>query len=49
VSSPFEVVGVSKSPARIAPGLGEHSAQVLREAGYTEDDIARLRTDGVVS
>jgi len=48
VSSPFEVVGISKSPARIAPALGEHSQQVLREAGYTEDDIARLLAQGTV-
>jgi crotonobetainyl-CoA:carnitine CoA-transferase CaiB-like acyl-CoA transferase len=49
VSSPFDVVGISKTPARIAPALGEHSTQVLSEAGYTAEDIARLRKAGVVS
>jgi crotonobetainyl-CoA:carnitine CoA-transferase CaiB-like acyl-CoA transferase len=36
-------VRYSKSPStirRLQPGLGEHSAEVLAEAGYTEDQIA---------
>ena len=32
---------------REAPKLGEHSAELLREAGYSDDDIAALRTAGV--
>ncbi len=31
-----------------APALGEHTAQVLAELGYTLEDVARLRRDGVV-
>jgi crotonobetainyl-CoA:carnitine CoA-transferase CaiB-like acyl-CoA transferase len=30
------------------PGVGEHSADVLREAGYADDEIAALAADGVV-
>ncbi len=30
-----------------APRFGEHSAQVLREAGYSEAEIARMVADGV--
>jgi alpha-methylacyl-CoA racemase len=31
-----------------APEHGEHTDDVLREAGYTDDELARLREDGVV-
>jgi hypothetical protein len=27
--------------------LGQHSAQILREAGYSEAEIARMAADGV--
>ena len=33
--------------ARLAPRLGEHSADVLREAGYSSDEIAAMVRDGV--
>jgi crotonobetainyl-CoA:carnitine CoA-transferase CaiB-like acyl-CoA transferase len=32
---------------RHAPLLGEHSVEVLREAGYADDEIERLIADGV--
>ena len=32
---------------RPAPRLGEHSAEVLREAGYTDAEIAELARRGV--
>jgi crotonobetainyl-CoA:carnitine CoA-transferase CaiB-like acyl-CoA transferase len=32
-----------------APRLGEHSGEILEETlGYTEEDVARLRADGVI-
>ena len=33
---------------RSAPALGEHSAEVLRSAGVTDEDIAALIEAGVV-
>ncbi|MDO8772112.1 MAG: CoA transferase [Burkholderiaceae bacterium] len=32
----------------VVPGLGEHTADVLAQAGYSSDDIARLQASGVV-
>jgi formyl-CoA transferase len=49
VSSPFHIDGVDKVPAQRAPDLGQHSEIVLREAGYAADEIARLRTLGVLT
>jgi crotonobetainyl-CoA:carnitine CoA-transferase CaiB-like acyl-CoA transferase len=48
VSSPIQVHGVSKVPARRAPGIGEHNDEVLKELGFTGDDIAGLRASGAV-
>jgi alpha-methylacyl-CoA racemase len=31
-----------------APGLGEHTDEVLRSVGYTEAEIAQLRTEGAI-
>jgi crotonobetainyl-CoA:carnitine CoA-transferase CaiB-like acyl-CoA transferase len=44
-------IRMSRSAARIAappPELGQHSEEVLREAGYTDEQIATLRAMGVV-
>jgi crotonobetainyl-CoA:carnitine CoA-transferase CaiB-like acyl-CoA transferase len=49
VSSPFHIDGVEKVPARRAPAVGQHNEVVLREAGYSADDIARLRVLGVLA
>jgi formyl-CoA transferase len=48
ISSPIQVHGVAKVPARRAPGIGEHNDAVLKELGFTSDDIAGLRTSGAV-
>ena len=34
---------------RPAPLLGEHNDEVLREIGYIDDEIAKLREDGVIA
>ena len=48
VSSPFHLDGETKvAPAR-APTVGQHSEAVLRDAGYAADEIARLKSLGVL-
>src|SRR5438105_3803392 len=49
INSPIEIRGQQKVTPRPAPGVGEHSDQVLREAGYAEAEIAALRADGVIA
>jgi crotonobetainyl-CoA:carnitine CoA-transferase CaiB-like acyl-CoA transferase len=39
---------VDGAPRSISPGKGEHSEAILREHGYSEDDIARLNAEGAV-
>jgi formyl-CoA transferase len=48
VMAPFHIDGIEKIPARRAPAVGQHNAAVLAEAGYSADDIARLRAQGVI-
>jgi crotonobetainyl-CoA:carnitine CoA-transferase CaiB-like acyl-CoA transferase len=48
VSSPIQVHGVAKVPARRAPDLGEHNDEVLKELGFDAKEIERLRAGGVI-
>ncbi|HBK04261.1 MAG TPA: carnitine dehydratase [Acetobacteraceae bacterium] len=48
VMTPFHIDGVEKVPARRAPSIGQHNQAVLREAGYSDDDVTRLRGLGVI-
>ena len=48
VNSPIEIGGQVKVPPRHAPKVGEHSDQVLRDAGYGDAEIAALREANVI-
>ncbi len=47
---PIKLSRTPGDPSRApGPALGEHTEQVLREAGYTAEEIARLLQDGAVA
>jgi crotonobetainyl-CoA:carnitine CoA-transferase CaiB-like acyl-CoA transferase len=48
VNSPIWVDGANKVQPRRPPGLGEHSDEILRKAGYDEASIQKLRMSGAV-
>ncbi|MGE3143386.1 MAG: CaiB/BaiF CoA transferase family protein [Hyphomonadaceae bacterium] len=48
INTPFEVRGVKKSGPRLPPELGQHTAEVLREVGFSAEEIERLAEEGVV-
>ena len=45
---PVRLSGTPASVRRHPPLLGEHTDELLREVGYTPEEIAKLRADGAV-
>ena len=48
VNSPVTIKEAPKVAPRLAPGLGDHTDQVLRDLGLGSDQIAALHTSGVI-
>jgi crotonobetainyl-CoA:carnitine CoA-transferase CaiB-like acyl-CoA transferase len=48
INSPLWIAGQEKVPPRPAPDVGEHSAEILREAGYADAEIRAMRDAGVI-
>ena len=48
VNSPLWIAGQQKLPPRPAPTVGQHSAEVLREAGYSTAEIRALQEAGII-
>jgi crotonobetainyl-CoA:carnitine CoA-transferase CaiB-like acyl-CoA transferase len=41
--------GIAIDPTPSAPRLGEHTDEILHDAGWSDSEIATLRADGIVS
>ena len=48
VANPVRLADVAQRPPGPAPALGQHSAEVLREAGYDEAEIRQLSDQRVL-
>jgi crotonobetainyl-CoA:carnitine CoA-transferase CaiB-like acyl-CoA transferase len=48
ISSPIQVHGVAKVPARRGPNLGEHTEEILRDLGFDATGVEDLRASGAV-
>jgi formyl-CoA transferase len=48
VSSPINMRGVAKVPAKRAPELGEHNDEILQQLGFSGEDIQQLRAEGAI-
>jgi crotonobetainyl-CoA:carnitine CoA-transferase CaiB-like acyl-CoA transferase len=48
ISSPIQMHGVTKVPARRGPALGEHNEEILKQLGFSANDIDSLHASGAV-
>jgi crotonobetainyl-CoA:carnitine CoA-transferase CaiB-like acyl-CoA transferase len=48
ISSPIQMHGVAKVPAKRAPKIGEHNGEILRQLGFDATEIDGLRESGAV-
>ena len=48
ISSPLQVHGVAKVPAKRAPKIGEHNEEVLRQLGFSAAEIDGLHESGAI-
>src|SRR5580658_4376113 len=48
ISSPLQVHGVAKVPAKRAPNIGEHNEEILRQLGFSATEVDGLRDSGAI-
>ncbi len=49
INSPVWIDGVQKRTPRIAPNIGQHTREVLRDAGYAEEEVDAMLASGVAA
>ena len=48
IRDPIHFPATTSERPRAAPAFGEHSSEILSDAGYSNDEIARLKTSGAI-
>jgi len=48
IKDPLNIDGLRRVGVKKAPTIGEHTDELLRELGHSEEEIAALRADGVI-
>ena len=49
VSSPMQIHGVQKVPAKRGPEIGEHNDEILKDLGFNPAEIDGLHVSGTVA
>jgi crotonobetainyl-CoA:carnitine CoA-transferase CaiB-like acyl-CoA transferase len=48
ISSPIQVHGIAKVPAKRAPAIGEHNVEILQQLGFSAAEIDAIRASGAI-
>ena len=48
IGTPLRLKGTPAAKAKAAPVLGEHTDEILRQAGYRDEEVAAFRAQGII-